>query len=50
MVSSCKFRAALVSALISITFILFDKVSQTFSAKLVAMLDIGEFCSQEIYF
>ena len=47
---SCKFRAALVSALISINFILFDKVSQTFWAKMVAILDIGEFCSLTIYF
>ena len=49
-VSSCKFRAALVSALISINFILFDKVSQTFLEKMVAILDIGEFCSPAIYF
>ena len=48
-VSSCKFRAALVSALISINFILFDMVSQTFLAKMVAILDIGEFCSPAIY-
>ena len=45
-----KFRAALVSALISINFILFDKVSQTFLAKMVAIMDIGEFCSPAIYF
>ena len=33
MVSSCKFRAALVLALIGINFVLFDKVSQTFLEK-----------------
>ena len=33
MFSSCKFKAALVSALISLNFVLFDKVSQTFMAK-----------------
>ena len=44
-VSSRKFRTALVSVLISINFILFDKVSQTFLAKMVVILDIGEFCS-----
>ena len=48
-VSSCKFRATLVSALVSINFILFDMVSQTFLAKVVAILDIGEFCSPAIY-
>ena len=46
----CKFSAALVSALISINFILFDKVSQTFLSKMVAILDIGEFCSPAFYF
>ena len=45
-----KFRAALVSALISINFILFDMVSQTFLAKMLVILDIGEFCSPAIYF
>ena len=45
MVSSCKFRAALVSALININFILFDKVSQTFLANMVALLDTGELCN-----
>ena len=49
-VSSCKLRAALVSALVSINFILFDKVSQAFVAKMVAVLDIREFCSPAIYF
>ena len=44
-VSSCKFRAALVSALISINFILFDKVSQTFLANMVAILNTGELCN-----
>ena len=44
-VSSCKFRAALVSALININFILFDKVSQTFLANMVAILDTGELCN-----
>ena len=44
---ACKFRAALVSALISIDFILFDKVSL---AKMVVILDIEEFCSPAIYF
>ena len=38
------------SVLISINFILFDKVSQTFLAKMVAILDIGEFWSPAIYF
>ena len=50
MVYSCKFRAALVSALISINFILFDKVSQIILAKMMAILVIGEFCSLAIYF
>ena len=42
--------AAFVSALFSINFILCDKVSQTFLAKIMAILDIGEFFSQAIYF
>ena len=36
--TECIFRAALVSALININFILFDMVSQTFLAKIVAIL------------
>ena len=49
-ISSCKFRAPLVSALISINCILFDKVSQTFLPTMVAILDTGEFCSPAFYF
>ena len=36
--------------LISINFIFFDVVSQTFLAKMVAILDIGELCSPAFYF
>ena len=49
MVSSCKFRAALVSALISINFVLFGKVSQNFLAKMVAILDIGVFITGNLF-
>ena len=40
-VSSCKFRAALILALISTNFILFDMVSQIFFGKMVAIWHIG---------
>ena len=46
-VSSCEFRAALVSALISIYFILFDKVSQTLGQKWWPYWILGSFVHRQ---